>query len=356
MKQSFFEKMGEIALAQEYTSGGSIGLMLIEVDESEQDADQTLTRDQLRDVIEEGLLRDSDRIYNLGTMRLLAVLGSTSEAGGEMAALRLKRSLMKRLQDRGVESSGIKTSVRAIPPGARVNLDELWSDLELGLEIKQVPDDVEVGPKPRREGPRAYLGTILLLKTDESEGPLDMRLLGECNLRYEELKADKFAEDEFTALLGQEPTVVLLPAEMTEIEANAIIKKIRNNRQFDHIAIVWIQNGQLDRSDYKDLIDFFIDDSSGASRISAMILAACVLSANKLTRNKKVTFAYTHEALGVTLHRLNQPLQVALGNCEALIMLRGSDPEALPLLNEIRTQILRASEIGQKLYRMVKES
>lgn len=77
------------------------------------------------------------------------------------------------------------------------------------------------------------------------------------------------------------------------------------------------------------------------------------LSLEKILFSNHLKCEIVLNSVGSASHKLNQPLQVALGKVELLLLDSAAETQLVQDLKVIRSQILLAAEINQKIERLV---
>ncbi len=164
-------------------------------------------------------------------LRLSVILPDTYEAGGDIAALRIKRTLSRELASMFSCKCTMYIGVTGVNRMKSVDLDSIIEELENSLEFEEIIQGVLCSSSGKPGC--GVAGKIVVSHTDALPEEVASQLLEE-NFRIEH-----FIKDSEPTFKEKIPTVIYLDkSQPLDIKIN-IVKKIRNNRQLDHIVIIW---------------------------------------------------------------------------------------------------------------------
>jgi len=291
-------------------------------------------------------LRTSDAIYRLAATRFGAILPSTHEAGGEAAALRVKRLIAERVPQRLQVPCSVSIGVVSVHPQDSTDFRELHDALERDLQQDKECQAVSL-PVP---GPDLQSGDVLVFTggshaSDQLCSALEAR-------GYAVLQTQSV--DAWPAMLkGQTDAVAVLTHDLPGEIKVSICKKIGFNRMLDNIYIIWIEDFGKASTHRPDIAHEFVSPEADIGYTLDRITFAFKTLRLRQASTERQRLLGILDAIGSASHQLNQPLQGVIGRTEVLL-LNTSDGEMAAGLTEIRSQALRAADVNQKIARLVR--
>ncbi len=343
-EEFYCELKREIARVRRY--GHRITLLLIEPEEQLEGAELQEFKDEL---IRQ--LRTSDCAFFFGENRFAVILPNTHEAGGEAAALRIKRLICSAMNRRRSAPLALSSGVISLDSGVAQDIDYLVNDLEKDLERDKRCQSVDLREKKHQT---VHAGKILFIGIDDEFVQQTGRLSGD---EYDVSLVD--AQQIMETLTGssQIPVVIMGPDTDAD-EKTAITEKIRSNRELNNIYVVWLQNdAEAAAPDGEALCDIILSAKITPEILWAVIFQGLKIIALRQSCNETERFSGVLHSISAAAHQLNQPLQIIVGRLE-LIMLNMEDvPENREIIDDIkamRTQALLAADINKKIGRLTK--
>ena len=299
------------------------------------------------------ILRDNDSIYKIAENRLIAILSSTCEAGGEVAALRLKRMISKKITERLNTPFSISVGVLSIDPQEVTDHTELLESLEKDLLRDQdwQKHNLDLVKRETKKEKSRHV-VILGIKSKELDAVDSILSL---NKGYE-VHFTSSREKGLNDLRGPRKGVLIVDADISLESGLEICKKIRSDRELHDIYIICLQNNlNLDAGskDLAGLVDEILPMDIGIDQIVRSVSAGFRVMELKKEISKIPKFFDIFDFIGRTSHQLNQPLQIIIGKIE-ILLLNIEDGDVSSTLKEVRKQALRIADINQKIRRLLK--
>ncbi len=328
-------------------------LLLVEVDDRIS-ADELYKGSSLEEVSNDlsEILRNNDSVYRIAKNRLVAILPATYEAGGEAAALRLKRLIPKKIKERLNIPFSLSVGVLSIDPQEVTDhtklLDSLEKDLIRDQECQKLDFDL-VKTEPKKEKTRH----VVILGTKSQELNVVASILSlkkDCEVHFTISR-----EKGLNALRGQRKGVLIIDPDISLESGLEICKKVRSDRELHDIYIICLQkNSNLDSGikDLSVLADEVLPVDIGIDQIVRSVSSGFRVMDLKKEISKIPMLLDILDFIGRASHQLNQPLQIIIGKIEILLLEEHGNVAAT--LKEIRKQALRTADINQKISRLVK--
>lgn len=295
-------------------------------------------------------LRSSDCGYTFDERKFAAMLPDTHEAGGEAAALRIKRRICSAMAGKGISLSlsiGVVSLDSGISKDSKTIITDLEHDLTRDRQCQAV-DLKKVKTKKPASGVALVSGTHLQFTSELKDiaGP-------KYNLQSTAPQALLKNLSE-----GKGNQVVVLGMNIPREEKVSLTKNIRFNRELNATYIVWLQDGIV----FEDLDPVFScdlllpEDITPHSLWSVLRHGFTIISLKKGCDNTD-RFKGMLNSIGSAAHQLNQPIQIILGRLELLMLNMDETPENEKFLDDIKTmrrQALLAADINKKIGRLSK--
>jgi len=299
------------------------------------------------------ILRNNDSIYRIAENRFAAILPTTYEAGGEAAALRLKRLIPKKIAERVHSPCSLSVGVLSIDPQEITDhtklLDSLAKDLFRDQDCQKLDFEL-IKREPRKEKTRHVV--ILGIKSQELDVVASILSLKDCEVHFTSSQ-----EKGLNALRGQRNGVLIIDPDSSLESGLEICKKVRSDRDLHDIYIICLQkNSNLDFGikDLSGLADEILPVDIGIDQIVRSVSAGFRVMDLKKEISKIPMLLDILDFIGRASHQLNQPLQIIIGKIEILLLNMEEDGNVAVTLKEIRKQALRTADINQKISRLVK--
>ncbi len=331
-------------------------LLLVEVDDRIS-ADEFYKGSSLEEVSNNlsEILRNNDSIYRIAENRFVAILPSTYEAGGEAAALRLKRLIPKKIKERLNIPFSISVGVLSIDPQEVTAdhtklLDSLEKDLFRDQDCQKLDLDL-VKKEPKKEKTRHVV--ILGIKSQELDVVASILSL---NKDYE-VHFTSSREKGLNAIRGQRKGVLIVDPDISLESRLETCEKIRLDRELHDIYIICLQkNSNLDSGikNLSVLADEILPVDIGIDQIVRSVSSGFRVMDLKKEISKIPMLLDILDLIRRASHQLNQPLQIIIGKIEILLLNMEQDGNVAATLKEIRKQALRTADINQKISRLVK--
>ncbi len=360
-KEDFLEELErEIARVRRY--GHRVTLLLIEPEEALEDAERKKFEQEILNQ-----LRTSDCAYHYGENQYAALLPDTHEAGGEAAALRLKRRICSAMNRKRANELVLSIGVMSLDAGISKDIPDILHELERDLErdrkCQGLDDATETGAvedSSSSDVTDASGGEIIFAGCDDLVIENVKRLCGDKFVArsVEPSEVLSIIEDR-TDERGERPVLVLGP-QLVLSEKRDVTQKIRFNRKLGNIYIVWVQDESLPviSSDEPDLpCDILLPSMPEPELLWPIIRYGFNAVKAKYGCEDNEKLKGMLDAISVAAHKLNQPLQIILGRLELLMLNLDDTPENKELLEDIKTirsQALLASDINKKIGRLSK--
>ena len=326
-------------------------LLLVEVDDriSEDELYKGSSLEEVSNNLSE-ILRNNDSVYKIAENRFVAILPATYEAGGEAAALRLKRLIPKKIAERLHNTRSLSVGVLSIDPQEITDHTKLLDSLEKDLfrdQDGQKLDFALIKREPKKEKTRHAV--ILGIKSQELDVVASILSLKDCEVHFTSSQ-----EKGLNALRGQRNGVLIIDPDSSLESGLEICKKVRSDRELHDIYIICLQkNSNLDFG-IKDLADEILPVDIGIDQIVRSVSAGFRVMDLKKEISKIPMLLDILDFIGRASHQLNQPLQIIIGKIEILLLNVEEDGNVAATLKEIRKQALRTADINQKISRLVK--
>ncbi len=359
--EAFMEDL-ERELARVHRYGHRITLLLLDVigggegaEEIPSQPDDTYLELVARIFTE--VLRKSDSFYRVDVARFAAILPNAYEAGGEAAALRLKRSISEEAGKNLDRQYPVAAGVVSVGPENYSSPASLLDSLKQDLRRDRYCQVIDLGAT--RESKHMERGKVLIDSSIKDHSILKTLILSRG------YRADTFVDiQDIHSLLraGQTYCLVMGPG-LSDLERLEMTQKLHDRREVcDNVYIVWLEPPETD-------IEAPATQSGGFEEIvpatcDARMLANSISKGFKILELKKAAgetkrLQDSLSSIGSFSHQLNQPLQVIIGKLELLIFEMEDEPlpgqeNILNTLKEIRKQALLSSEINRKIGRLTR--
>lgn len=342
-REDFFHELErEIARVRRY--GHRITLLLIEPEIKLDGAQMEEFRVQFFKQ-----LRSSDCAYVYDDRKFAAILPDTHEAGGEAAALRIKRRICSALAEKSINIS-LSIGVVSLDAGVSKDIQELVIDLEhdLGRDRQcQAIDLQEVKTEKPESEVVLVCGTGLQFISELAD------IAGsEYNIR--DVTSDTLLEN----LSTQDCQVVVMGMNVPMEEKKSLTREIRFNRELNITYIVWLQDENVPESRDPDFsCDLLLPEEVTPPLLWPVLRHGFVIISLKQKCGNTDQFKGMLDSIGSAAHQLNQPIQIILGRLELFMLNMDETPENESFLNDIKTmrrQALLAADINKKIGRLSK--
>jgi len=300
------------------------------------------------------ILRDNDSIYRVAENRFVAILPTTYEAGGEAAALRLRRLIPKKIAERLHITCSLSVGVLSIDPQEITDHTKLLDSLEKGLFREQDYQKLDldlVKGEIKKEKSRHVV--ILGIKSQELDVVASILSLKKGYEVHFTSSREKSLDD----LRGQRKGVLIVDPDISLEPRLETCKKIRSDRELHDTYIICLQNNlNLDAGikNLARLADEVLPMDIGIDQIVRSVSAGFRIMDLKKELSKIPMLLDILDLIRRASHQLNQPLQIIIGKLEILLLNIEEDGHVPATLKEIRKQALRAADINQKISRLVK--
>ncbi|MDL1958196.1 MAG: diguanylate cyclase [Deltaproteobacteria bacterium] len=330
-------------------------LLLVKVDDRIS-ADELSNEPSLEEVSNclSEILRDNDSIYRIAENRFVAILPTTYEAGGETAALRLKRLISKKIAEHLHIPCSLSVGVLSIDPQEITDhtklLDSLEKDLFRDQDCQKLDLDLaKRGPK-KEKSRHVVISGIKSQELDVVASILSLK-------KDYEVHFTSSREKGLDDLRGQRKGVLIVDPDISLESRLEICKKIRSDRELHDTYIICLQNNlNLDTGikNLAGLVDEVLPMDIGIDQIVRSVSAGFRIMDLKKELSKIPMLLGTIDFIRRASHQLNQPLQIIVGKIEILLINMEENGTATASLKEIRKQALRAADINQKIGRLVR--
>ena len=350
-RDTFFEELQrEIARVRRY--GHRITLLLIEPEEE-------LEGDDLERFEQEivGQLRTSDSAFHYSKNRFSVIMPDTHEAGGEAAALRLKRKICSAMNKKLSNELALSIGVISLDASVSKDAEEVAKDLEKDLERDKKCQAVDLNGKKEKKCTPS--GEIIFAGTDQE------MVQGINSLCGDTVRAVSVDPNELLAVLDDEenekkaPVVVLGPV-LVLSEKRDLTQKIRFNRKLGNTFIIWVQDESMPviSADEPDIpCDILLPTMPDPELLWPILRYGFIAVKAKNGQEERDKLKGMLNSISSTAHQLNQPLQIILGRLELLLLNMDETPENQELIQDIKTirsQALLAADINKKIGRLSK--
>jgi diguanylate cyclase (GGDEF)-like protein len=299
------------------------------------------------------ILRNNDSIYRIAENRFAAILPTTYEAGGEAAALRLKRLIPKKIAELLHIPCPLSVGVLSIDPQEITDhtklLDALEKDLFRDQDSQKLDFDL-IKREPKKEKTRHVV--ILGIKSQELDVVASILSLKDCEVHFTSSR-----EKGLNALRGQRKGVLIVDPDISLESRLETCKKIRSDRELHDTYIICLQkNANLVSGieNLSGLADEVLPVDIEIDQIIRSVSAGFRVMDLKKEISKIPMLLDILDFIGRASHQLNQPLQIIIGKIEILLLNMEQDGDVAATLKEIRKQALRTADINQKISRLVK--
>ncbi|OPL17101.1 MAG: hypothetical protein AVO38_05725 [delta proteobacterium ML8_D] len=299
------------------------------------------------------ILRNRDSLYRIAENRFAAILPTTYEAGGEAAALRLKKQIPKRVPGYLNTPCSLSVGVLSVEPNETIDHKNLFDSLEKDLfrdQDCQERDFASIKREIKEEKTRHVV--ILGNKSQELDAVASVLSLKDC-----EAHCISKPEKGLNTLREWGTGVLIVASDISSQARLETCKKIRLDRELHDTYVIWLQersNMSHAIDNPSGLVDEILPADIGIDQILRSISAAFRVMDLKTEISKIPLFLNILDFVGRTSHQLNQPLQVIIGKIEILLLNEKEDENTSSALKEIRKQALRAADINQKISRLIK--
>ncbi len=343
-REAFFDELSrEIARIRRY--GHRITLLLIEPQEKLEGA---LLKEFENELLNQ--LRTSDGAFKFEENQFTVILPNTHEAGGEAAALRIKRLICTAMNKKHGASIALSIGVISLDSGVSQDVDDVVKDLVKDLQRDKRCQSVDLKKANRGSMP---CGQMLFTGTDAD-------FINEIeNLSGDKFKGTGVDSDTILNILShmEERPVVILGPHTEFKDKEEITQKIRFNRALNDTYIIWLQNGiELDQVESSVSCDLLLPEKTLPEILWPVIRQGFQVRALKKGCEETGHFKGILSSISSATHQLNQPLQIILGRLE-LLMLNMDDTEDKETVDDIKTmrdQALLAADINKKIGRLAK--
>nr|HDM99702.1 diguanylate cyclase [Deltaproteobacteria bacterium] len=331
-------------------------LLLVELDK-EKNANKSSREFNLERVYKRisEILRNNDSLYRIAENRFAAILPVTYEAGGEAAALRLKKLIPERISECLNMPCSLSVGVLSVDPNETTDHKNLLASLEKDLFRDQECRELDYA-LIKKESEKEQTRHVVILgdKLPELDAVASILSLKDC-----EVHCISTLERGLNALRGHKKGVLVVAPDISVESRPETYKKIRSDRELHDIYIICLQkNSSMGHviEPPSGLVDEILPADIGIDQIVRSVSAAFRVMDLKKEISKIPILLDIINFVGCTSHQLNQPLQVIIGKIEILLLNEMGDEDTCSMLKEIRKQALRAADINQKISRLVKHN
>ncbi len=294
------------------------------------------------------ILRNNDSIYRIAKNRFVAILPTTYEAGGEAAALRLKKLIPKKIKERLNIPFSISVGVLSIDPQGTTDHTKLLDSLERDLFRDQDCQKLDF-ELIKREPKKEKTGHVVILGIKSQELDAMASIL---SLKDYEVHFTSSREKGLNALRGQKKGILIIDPDISSETGLEICKKVRSDRELHDIYIICLQKNP--NKDLSVLADEILPVDIGIDQIVRSVSSGFRIMDFKKEILKIPMLLDILDFIGRASHQLNQPLQIIIGKIEILLLNMEQDGNVAATLKEIRKQALRTADINQKISRLTK--
>ncbi len=287
-------------------------------------------------------LRTCDRLYFMGEKLFSAILPDTHEGGGEYAALRLKREIVRIAKDKG-EDISLNIGLVSTGPEQVSSLKSILSALEKDLER-----DRQCQMFLSRAGGASLTRETRVLFVSENLKEIKIirkNLEPVCRIVYFNENIGGLSFDD-----GIEKCVIILEEGKSSLD---ILKNIQKNHRLKYIFKILLGD-----SANPDKYDLVVPREYDPGFLCYAVLRAFSQEQPEKTSKQARKYIDTLTAISAATHQLNQPLQIILGKMELMLLDLDSghlEPAELKnVLAEIRKHVLLSADINQKINRLTK--
>jgi len=351
--EDFIEDL-KTTLASARENKNQTTLLLVELD-SGKNADKSSRGFNLERVYNHisKILRNNDSLYRIAENRFAAILPTTYEAGGEAAALRLKKQIPKRVPGYLNTPCSLSVGVLSVEPNETTDHKNLFDSLEKDLFRDQDSRELDFA-SINRESKEGKTGHVVILgdKSQELDAVASVLSLKDCKVH-----CISTLEKGLHALRGKEKGVLIVASDISSKSRLETCTKIRLDRELHDTYVICLQESSSmshANENPPGLVDEILPADIGIDQIVRSISAAFRIMDLKAEISKIPVLLNIIDFVGRTSHQLNQPLQVIIGKIEIMLLNEKGDENTSSALKEIRKQALRAADINQKISRLVK--
>ncbi len=305
------------------------------------------------------VLRDTDNIYKIGNDLFAAILPSTHEAGGEAAALRIKRLILHSSDpDSGHDlAKQVYVGVASVGPDdpfldPAVVLSALEEDLAMDKEWGYELPESEPHSEMKEE-----VGHVVILAPYQVKWKELNKIVTDTGCKFYEAQGP---DDAIDYLKDIDQAVLIVDATLPDDQLKSVCKKLHFYRELDDIFKILLTAPNnlpcLDSFDHFLPVD--LDVQVLADSISVGLETSRLRRLNRRAIRQKGIF----ESIQKACHKLNQPLQVIIGKAELILLECQGNPRDLKTkkrlledLVEIKAQSSKAAEINHKIQRLLKD-
>ncbi len=305
------------------------------------------------------VLRKSDFFYRVDTAMFAAILPNAYEAGGEAAALRLKRTISEEADKELDRQYPVASGVVSVGPENYSSPASLLESLKQDLRRDRYCQ--LINPNGSQEGKDAEAGKVLIDSSIIKSHQSILKTLA-ASRGY---RIDTFVnlKDVLSLLKSGQAYCLVIGPGRSDIERLEFSKRLCKHREIcENVYILWLAPPEVDIDAWGPYLKGF--EETMPATCDARILVNGISRGFKLLELKKTVgetkrLQDSLNTIGSFSHQLNQPLQVIIGKLELLIFEMEDEPlpgqeEILNALREIRKQALLSSEINRKIGRLTK--
>ena len=342
-RDDFLEELNrEIARVRRY--GHRITLLLIEPEEYLEDKELEEFKKELVNQ-----LRTSDSAFSIGKEQFACILPDTHEAGGEAAALRIKRRICAAMNIKRAATLALSIGVISLDSGISQDAESLIKDLEKDLERDKRCQSVDLKKSTIRDIPTGEI--IFTGAESDFIATID-------NLSGEDFNTSDVPEDDIIAILTEkEESPVVIMGPYTDFDAKkSLTEKVRFNRKLNDIYVVWLQNG-IEYGQLLNSCDILLPEKTSPEILWPIIRQGFKIMALRRGCVKTEHFEGILNSVSSAAHQLNQPLQIILGRLELFMLNLDDVPENREIISDVKTirgQALLAADINKKIGRLAK--
>ncbi len=300
-----------------------------------------------------GILRDTDTLYQIKHGLFAAILMGTHEAGGEAAALRIKR-LMMNGEEEGGQDLKVYVGVASIGPedpilDSQVVYGLLKKDLDMDINWKYRNPDPGSSPQDQPDN----TGHVVILATDSLKATGLFRHMERDGFSCYQARGPEDGVDYLREL--EQGVFVLdegLPVEIIE----SVCKKIHLNRKLDSIFKICLKTSEPLEALCEDVFDQLLPRSIGGDVLAGVVKIGIETSTLRGLHRRNSKFCRIMDSIKVATHKLNQPLQVILGKAELLVLDAKTSRQNLKFLadlEELKRQSQKIADINNKIQRLL---
>jgi GGDEF domain-containing protein/CheY-like chemotaxis protein len=295
--------------------------------------------------------RKRDSIYQVTHCRFAAILPGTHEAGGQTAALRVKKLISKKIVRGDGSAVTLSVGILSVDPQDATDLQKINEYLEKDLLLDRECQCLVLDKADRRSDLEGEV--VILSDTSEQSEPLSSLLSSQgynVFVTGDPGRALEILDDH------RESVMVIGPGVLLE-RGVSFCKKCRLNRELNPIYIIWLHDNLEEdfRSLHlKRLVDESFSPAASVDSVASRIVSAFgTVRLRKLSSDKQKLLGIL-DSVGFASHQLNQPLQIILSKMEIMLLNMEEDAPESQALAEVRKQALRAADTNRKIARLIK--